>query len=97
MHEFMDTVNKIQCTPCDEGKVIKPKRSIVTDVTFEEGLFAVGHSSFFREAVCRGDKWNFHFYIRDYFRQPLVTGPIHIYEGEILGGTPYPIVWDYYK
>ena len=97
MHEFMDAVNKIQCTPCDEGKVIKPKRSIVTDVTFEEGLFAVGHSSFFREAVCRGGKWHFHFYIRDYFRQPLVTGPIHIYEGEIPGGTPYPIVWDYYK
>ena len=94
---FKSKVARRPCTPCDEGKVIKPKKNISTDVTFEEGLFSVGHSTFFREATCINGKWHYHFYIRDAFKKPLVTGPIHIYEGELPGGTPYPIVWDDYE
>jgi hypothetical protein len=94
INSFVNQVKGIKCSPCEDKKV---SDTTITDVTFEEGLFSVGHSTFFREANCINGKWRFHFYIRDSFSKPLITGPIHIYDGELPGGTPYPIVWDYYK
>jgi len=95
MSQFKNKINKKPCTPCEEGEIINSKTT--TDVTFEEGLFSVGHSTFFREATCTNGTWNYHFSIRDYFKQPLVTGPINIYEGELPGAKPYPIIWDKYE
>jgi RHS repeat-associated protein len=94
INSFTNRINSINCSSYENKSIFD---TTVTDVTTEEGLFAVGHSKFFREANCIDGQWKFHFYIRDLFSKPLMIGSIHLYDGELPGGTPYPIIWDYYK
>ncbi len=94
---------------CDKNCVVyKEKRSTYftlsdttgTDVTNEPGLFAVGRSTFFRNAICFVDvacgsriatfKCSLGFSIRDRFTDPLDGSKIG-YPFDLPGGQPYAI------
>jgi len=89
------------CPECAEGVKhgnYNLDNSTVTDVTNVRGLFAVGHSTFFRKADCQvvancdsrsySFFCDFKFYIRDWFRDPINIG-------REVGGTPYRINADW--
>ncbi|QQZ29728.1 RHS repeat protein [Thiothrix subterranea] len=61
----------------------------VTGSSAIDPLFSVGHSTFFRDAICKNKKCDLHFYIRDKFQDPLGNG-------NEVGGTVYKINYDFY-
>jgi hypothetical protein len=60
-----------------------------SDVKGEPGLFSIGRSQVFRNASCGTGSCDFHFSIRDSFKDPLDI------RGVEPGGTPYDIHHDW--
>ncbi len=81
--------------------------AVIADVTWNSGLFAVGHSTFFRNASCLVSfdccsrtfklECNDHFYIRDKFQDPLDGREFFHHPFELPGGTPYAINYDFFR